>query len=54
MRDDMTVNTTIKRQGNSWVLPLTVKDKEILGIEPGDDLEVKIIVRERKHREEEE
>ncbi len=40
----MTICPTLSK----WVLPMTVKDKEILGIEPGNDLEVKIIVRERK------
>ena len=51
MRDDMTINTTVKSQGNSWVLPITKKEKETLGIEPGDDLEVKIFVRERLQRD---
>lgn len=52
MRDDITINTTIKRQGNSWVLPLTIREKEIIGAEPGDDLEVRISVKLRKSDDE--
>ena len=50
MRDDITINSTVKQHGTSWALPITKAEKEILGIEPGDDLEIKILVRERKPR----
>lgn len=50
MRDDMTVNSTVKKKGNGYFIPITKRDKEILGIEEGDDLEVKIIVRQRYGR----
>lgn len=50
MRDDMTINSTVKKRGNAYCIPMTKRDKEILGIEEGDDLEVKIIVRQRYGR----
>jgi len=52
MRDDITINSTVKKKGNGWFIPMTKRDKEILGIEEGDDLEVKIIVRGRLSRNE--
>jgi len=50
MRDDMTINSTVKKKGNGYFIPITKRDTEILGIEEGDDLEVKIIVRQRYGR----
>ena len=51
MRDQLTTNTTIKVRGNGWCLPITKLEKDILGIEDGDDLEITIKVMERKSRE---
>lgn len=50
MRDSITINTTIKRIGNSYCLPITKAEKNILGIDPDEnpDLIVQIEVAQRK------
>jgi hypothetical protein len=51
MRDDIVINSTVKKKGNGWFIPITRVEKDLIGIEDGDDLEVRIIVRERRARE---
>ena len=47
LRDDIIINSPVKRIGTGWFIPITTKEKEIIGINTGDDLEIQIVVRER-------
>ena len=48
MRDEITFNSTVKKIGNGWFIPIRTADKDRLGVDKGDDVEVHIIVMERK------
>lgn len=48
MRDQIIINSTIKKRGNGFFLPITKKEVDILEIHEGDDLEIIVTVKERK------
>jgi hypothetical protein len=48
MRDEIVINSTVKKIGNGWFIPIRTRDKDLLGIGPEDDLEVRITVRGRR------
>ena len=48
MRDEIIINTTIAKNGNSLCLPITKAEAALIGATFGDDLEVHVFVKERK------
>ncbi len=52
MRDKITFNSSIKAWGKSFCIPIQKKEVDILGIDPGDDLEITVTVMERQERKE--
>jgi len=51
MRDRIVLNTTIAQFGNSFCIPISKKEVELIGASIGDDLEVTVTVMERKKNE---
>lgn len=51
MRDYITINTTVKKIGTGFFLPITKKEIEILNVQPGDDLIVEVKVAQRFEKE---
>jgi len=48
MRDELTVNSTMKKHGNTYCIPIRKSERDLLEANEGDDLEVRIVVRQRK------
>jgi antitoxin component of MazEF toxin-antitoxin module len=48
MRDEIIINTTITKNGNSLCMPITKSEAALIGVTYGDDLEVHVYVKERK------
>lgn len=48
MRDELTVNSTMKKLGNTFCIPIRKSERDLLEANDGDDLEVHIVVRQRK------
>ena len=47
MRDEIIINSTVKRIGNSFAIPISRYEVDLLGVDPNDDIEVHIIVKQR-------
>lgn len=48
MRDEIVINSSVTKVGNGWFIPIRTADKDLLGIDKGDDIEVRITVRGRR------
>ena len=48
MRDRIIINSTIKKYGSSFCIPIQKSERDILGVTIGDDLEIEVRVMERK------
>ena len=50
MMDALTISSTVTKIGNGWFIPIRARDRELLNVQKGDDIEVRVIVRRRQER----